>query len=52
MLVRACIGRFRGQFKILLVNLKKETLGRPRSRWKENIRIYLQAIGVNMRNVR
>ena len=29
----------------------KGSLRRPRSRWKDNIRMYLKEIGINMRNL-
>jgi hypothetical protein len=29
---------------------RKKTVGRPRPRWEENIRMYLKEIGSNMRN--
>ena len=28
----------------------KRTLGRPRRRWEDNIRMYLEEIGINARN--
>ena len=31
-------------------NLRKETLGRPRSRWEGNIRMDLKEIGASTRN--
>ena len=41
----------RSDFKILIGTLTgKRPLGRPRSRWEENIGIYLKEIGVNTRN--
>ena len=38
----------RSDFKILQVNL--QTLGRPRRRWEDNIRMDLKEIGINTRN--
>ena len=32
------------------MELVKEILGRPRRRWKDNIRMDLKEIGINMRN--
>jgi hypothetical protein len=41
----------RSAFKILLdTPTGKRPLGRPRCRWKDNIRMYVKEIGVNTRN--
>ena len=41
----------RSAFKILTSTLiGKRALGRPRSRWKDNIRMDLKEIGINTRN--
>ena len=41
----------RSSFKILTGKpTGKSLLGRPRHRWKDNIRIDLKEIGINMRN--
>ena len=41
----------RSDFKILAGKLRgKIPLGRPRSRWEDNIRIYLKEIGIKTRN--
>ena len=42
----------RSAFKILTFKRTgKRPLGRPRSRWKDNIRMDLKEIGVNTRNL-
>ena len=41
----------RSAFKILTgMPAEKSILGRPRRRWKDNIRVYLKEIGINTRN--
>ena len=41
----------RSAFKILTVTpARKRSLGRPRHRWEDNIRMDLKEIGINMRN--
>ena len=41
----------RSTFKILTVNPTwKRALGKPRSRWEDNLRMGLKEIGVNTRN--
>jgi hypothetical protein len=42
----ACIGERRGVYRILVGKLEgKRPLGRPRCRWKDNIRMDLQEVG-------
>jgi hypothetical protein len=41
----------RSVFKIVIGKpIGKGSLGRPRRRWEDNIRMYLKEIGVNVRN--
>ena len=40
----------RSAFKILGTPARKKSLGRPRRRWEENIRMDLKEIGTNTRN--
>ena len=45
------MGDGRSAFKILTGKLTgKRSLGRPRRRWVDNIRMNLKEIGINMRN--
>ena len=49
---RSCSqNRRRYDFKILIgTPARKRPLGRPRRRWKDNIRMYLKEMGINTRN--
>ena len=41
----------RSAFKILTGKpARKSPLGKPRRRWEDNIRMYLEEIGINRRN--
>ena len=41
----------RSAFKILTgTHTEKTSLGRPKLKWKDNIRMYLKEIGINRRN--
>jgi hypothetical protein len=42
----ACVGDRRGAYRVLVVRPDgKRPLGRPRLRWEDNIKIYLQEVG-------
>ena len=42
----ACIGEKRASYRILVGKPeRKRPLGRPRHRWEDNIKIYLQEVG-------
>jgi hypothetical protein len=42
----ACMGESRGLYRVLVGKPEgKRPLGRPRSRWKDNIRMVLQEVG-------
>ena len=48
---RARMEEGRSAFKILTgIPAGKRPFGRPRSRWEDNIRMYLEEIDINMRN--
>ena len=36
--------------KVTGIPIGKRPLGRPRRRWEDNIKIYLEEIGINTRN--
>ena len=38
-----------GRSDLKIITYREETLGRPRDRWENNIRIYLKEIGINTR---
>jgi hypothetical protein len=47
----ACMGEGRGVYRVLVGRLKgKRPLGRPRCRWKVNIKMYLRVIGIDGAN--
>ena len=42
----ACMGEERGVYRVLVGKLEgRRPLGRPRRRWADNIRMYLQEVG-------
>jgi hypothetical protein len=47
----ACLGEGRGVYRVLVGRLEGERpLGRPRCRWKDNIKLVLREIGINGAN--
>ena len=44
----ACMGEGRGVYRVLIGQPEgKRPLGRPRRRWEDNIKMYLQEVGGN-----